>query len=148
MALPLLNAGSMNVADAVEIQDAQSIRMPAGLLGFEQVKDFRLVANPAEEPFLWLQATRAPNLSFLLISPFVVAPTYQPDIASDDAQSLGIGEPGDALLFNIVTLRGPSSATVNLKGPIVLNRHTRVARQVVLNNAANYSVQHPINPVA
>lgn len=138
----------MNVAVAEGIQNAELIRMPAGLLGFEQVKEFRLVSNPADEPFLWLQAEKSPTLAFLLISPFLVAPHYQPDIDTDDAQSLGITEPDDALLFNIVTLRGSSAATVNLKGPIVVNRHTGVARQIVLNNAGDYSVQHPIHVAA
>ena len=48
------------------------------------------------------------------------------------------------MVYNIVTLRGAAPATVNLKGPIVINRHTNLARQVVLNNAADYSVRHPI----
>jgi flagellar assembly factor FliW len=55
--------------------------------------------------------------------------------------------PNDALLFNIVTLRGPSRATLNLKGPIVINRHTHMGKQVILANASNYSVEHPL-PVA
>ena len=27
------------------------VRMPMGILGFEQMKDYLLIANPAEEPF-------------------------------------------------------------------------------------------------
>jgi flagellar assembly factor FliW len=34
---------------------------------------------------------------------------------------------------------------VNLKGPIVVNRHTLVAKQVVPHNAADYSVRHPLS---
>src|SRR6185369_99926 len=98
----------------------------------------------AEQPFVWLQAAETPALAFLLISPFVVTSDYQPDIPAADVESLGLAAPDDALVLNIVTLRRDSVATVNLKGPIVVNRHTRVARQVVLNNAAQYSVQHPL----
>ena len=41
-------------------------------------------------------------------------------------------------------MRGPQQATVNLKGPIVLNRRTLVAKQVIPLNAPEYSVAHPL----
>jgi flagellar assembly factor FliW len=31
-----------------------------------------------------------------------------------------------------------------LKGPVVINRNTGVGKQVVIANAAQYSVQHPL----
>jgi len=34
-----------------------------------------------------------------------------------------------------------------LKGPIVINRHTHIGKQVIITNAADYSVHHPL-PVA
>ena len=52
--------------------------------------------------------------------------------------------PTDAILFNIVTLRGSDPATINLKGPIVINRHTMIGKQVIPNNAAAYSLHHPL----
>jgi flagellar assembly factor FliW len=129
------------------VEDKTTLRMPLGLLGFERIKEYQLLANPEEAPFLWLQVPQDPALAFLLINPFVAATDYQPDIPEEDARFLDLQTPDDALLFNIVTLRGPSRATVNLKGPIILNRRTFVGKQVVLNNASEYSVQHPL-PVA
>jgi flagellar assembly factor FliW len=129
------------------VEEKTMLRLPLGLLGFERIKEYHLLANPKEAPFLWLQVPEDPTLAFLLINPFVAEADYQPDIPDEDARFLGLEEPTDALLFNIVTLRGPSRATVNLKGPIILNRRTLVGKQVVLNNAAEYSVQHPL-PVA
>jgi flagellar assembly factor FliW len=46
-----------------------------------------------------------------------------------------------------VTVHGTSQATVNLKGPVVINRHTHTGKQVIITNATQYSVQHPL-PVA
>jgi flagellar assembly factor FliW len=86
-----------------------------------------------------------------VIDPFLVLPTYLPDIPQADVEFLGLKEPADAQLLNIVTVHGPHRATVNLKGPIVVNRHTRVAKQVIIANAGEYSVQHPLpvsEPVA
>ena len=120
------------------------IQMPLGLLGFEQFKRFALVTNPSEEPFLRLRAVDDPKLAFLVLSPFVVLPSYQPEIADEDAQFLSLKGPEDTLIFNVVTVRSAQQVTVNLKGPIVLNRRTLRAKQVIPLNAPDYSVAHPL----
>ena len=125
---------------------ACEIKLPLGLLGFEQLKDYLLIVNPAEEPFRWLQVKDNQGLAFVVIDPFLVAPDYHPDIPEPDVEFLGIRTPDDAVLYNIVTIHG-QHGTVNLKGPIIINRHTGVGKQVVIANASDYSVQHPL-PVA
>jgi flagellar assembly factor FliW len=57
---------------------------------------------------------------------------------------LGLEGPEDALIVNIVTVSGPKQATVNLKGPIVLNRRTLTAKQVIPVNSPDFSVAHPL----
>lgn len=123
----------------------QTLQFPAGLLGFEQIKQFILLSNENEAPFSWLQVENDPSLAFLVVPPFEILPTYAPDISTEDAAFLKLNGPGDALLFNIVTLRRNGEASVNLKGPIVVNRHTLVAKQVVPHNAADFSVRHPLS---
>lgn len=118
------------------------VDLPSGLLGFEQFK--RYLLTPASEPFYWLRAENEPSLSFLVACPFRVAEDYAPDIPTEEARSLGIECPDDVVLLNIVTLRGKGRATINLKGPIVMNRFSRMARQVIISNAAEYSLQHPL----
>lgn len=123
------------------------IELPFGLLGFEAVKRYVLLANPKEDPFIWLQMLEGARKAFLLVSPFLVMPDYQPDIPAADVEFLELTEPADALVFSICTLRGPGRATVNLKGPLVINRHTMVGKQVIPNNAAQFAVTYPL-PVA
>ena len=123
------------------------IELPYGLLGFERVKDYVLIARPHEQPFMWFQMVADSNQAFLVVPPSLVAPDYQPDLSNDDVEFLGLTCPEDALLLNIVTLRGGGPATVNLKGPIVINRQTLIGKQVIPNNAAKYSLRHPL-PVA
>ncbi|HLP78738.1 MAG TPA: flagellar assembly protein FliW [Candidatus Paceibacterota bacterium] len=120
------------------------VRMPMGILGFEQMKNYLLIANPEEEPFRWLQVKDNASLAFVVIDPFLVIPDYHPDLPQTDVEFLGISNPEEAALLNIVTLHGPNRATVNLKGPVVINRNTGLGKQVVLANAAEYSVQHPL----
>ena len=119
------------------------IQMPLGLLGFERFKRFVLTAHPGEEPFLRLRSAEDPNLAFLVLSPFVVVPDYQADIAPEDVEFLGLQSASDMLVFNIVTTRG-AQATINLKGPIALNRTSLVAKQVIPLNAPGLSVAHPL----
>lgn len=122
------------------------ISMPLGLLGFEQVKKYVLLVTPEEEPFLWLQMLDNQNQGFVVISPSVAVPNYSPDIPEADIEFLGIKSPADALLLNIVTVRN-GQATVNLKGPIVINRNTLVGKQCIPTNVADFALQHPINPI-
>ncbi len=133
--------------EAPPVATASEVRLPMGLLGFEQLKDYLLVTNPEEEPFGWLQVKNEAALAFVVINPFLVEPNYSPDLPQTDVDFLGIEDPNDAVLFNIVTLHKGGRATVNLKGPIVLNRHTLTGKQVVVANASEYAVEHPL-PVA
>lgn len=120
------------------------IRLPFGLLGFEHVKQYTLLANPAEDPFMWLQMLDDAKQAFLVVPPDRLALNYQPDINDDEVGFLDLDQPTDAFLINIVTLRGNGQATVNLKGPVVINRRTHIGKQVIPNNAAQYSLRHPL----
>jgi flagellar assembly factor FliW len=139
----------MNCEDTLttELPAAQSVaplKLPMGLLGFEQMKDYLLISNPREEPFRWLQVKDNAVLAFVVIDPFLVAPDYSPDLPQADVQFLGLERPEDAQLYNIVTLHGNNRATVNLRGPVVINRHTGIAKQVILANASKYSLEHAL----
>lgn len=131
-------------ADVPTEERDQVIHLPSGLLGFENYKKYILLANPEEAPFVWLQVLDEPNLAFLVISPFEVDPAYEPNILDEDVESLGIREPSDALLYNIVTVPPKGAATVNLKGPILLNRNTLVGKQVIPQNASELPVRFPL----
>ncbi len=120
------------------------IEFPDGMLGFENVKKYVLLSQPQEQPFMWLQMIETADKRFLVISPFIIAPDYQPDISTEDVRFLGLTGPGDALVVNIVTLRSNRPPTVNLKGPIIINKHTLKAKQVIPNNAGKYDVNHPL----
>jgi flagellar assembly factor FliW len=120
------------------------IRLPYGLLGFEGVKNYVLLTNPDEAPFMWFQMLEEAKRSFLVVVPSLVVPDYHPNLGDGDVEFLELSSPGDAFLISIVTLRPHSQATVNLKGPIVINRRTLVGKQVIPNNAAGYALKHPL----
>jgi flagellar assembly factor FliW len=130
--------------ELLPVKPENVIEMPMGLLGFEATKKYVLLSNPDEAPFLWLQVLEDPQLAFLVMPPSILFPTYQPEIGPDDVKVLGLKGPEDALVLNIVTLRPGGRATLNLKGPIILNRRSLVGKQVVPVNALHYNLQHPL----
>jgi flagellar assembly factor FliW len=71
-------------------------------------------------------------------------PDYRPALDPEDVEYLGLKSPEEAMFYNIVTLRGAGRATINLKGPVVAHRTTHIAMQVLLTNASDYSVHHPV----
>jgi len=139
-----MNSVSTFETETCAVPTVTEVRIPTGLLGFEQIKQYLLIANPGEEPFEWLQVKDNAALAFVVIDPFLVMPNYQPDIPQADVEFLGLEDPRDALLLNIVTVYSPKRATANLKGPVVINRRTLIGKQVVLANAGVYSIQHPL----
>ncbi len=139
-----MKAAETTSAPLPTVANECSLTLPAGLLGFEAIKKYLLIAQPEEEPFMWLQMLENPNQAFLVLSPFVALPSYSPDLSDDDASSLGLKGPQDAVLLSIATLHNDGRATVNLKGPIVVNRHTLIGKQVIPLNAHQFAVQHPL----
>lgn len=139
-----MNAVETTELEPLAVRSENIIHLPLGLLGFEKIKRYVLLENPHEAPFRWLQVLGDAGLAFLVLPPTQIFPDYEPDIAAEDVEFLELSSPEDALLMNIVTLRGKNRATVNLKGPIVVNRSSLVGKQVVPVNSTCYSLQQPL----
>lgn len=131
----------------LEAPSANTFTLPGGLIGFENYREAELLYEPDNLPFLWLKlsGTGAP-LHFVVIEPGGIVPGYEPELFDEHAVDLGLQDGAEAMLLNIVTLRQahPLEATVNLVGPIIVNRRTRCGRQVVIANYARYSAHHPL----
>jgi flagellar assembly factor FliW len=80
----------------------------------------------------------------VVVPPHFVLADYQPDLSELDVAFLNLNDPSEAFVLNIVTLRDQGQATVNLKGPIVINRRTLIGKQVIPVNAAEYAIRHPL----
>lgn len=125
---------------------ANEVELPAGLIGFPDHKRMELVFLPEQLPFLWMRLQGPEPLNFVVLEPRGVIADYEPEIFDEDAAALGIAGPEDATVLNIVCLdqAHPQNATVNLVGPVIINRRTGIGRQVVLANHGRYSARHPL----
>jgi flagellar assembly factor FliW len=126
--------------------DREKIRLPLGLIGFPQHREIEFLYQPAQLPFLWMRLHGPSPLNFVVIEPANFFPGYEPEIFDADAEYLELASAVDAAIFNIVTLRGkdPLAATVNLIGPLIVNRRNGLAKQVVLANHGRYSARYAL----
>ena len=115
--------------------DGAELYLDAGLPGFPGAHRFRLLPwGDAEGPFSLLMCLDAEELAFVVVRPEPFFSDYLPQIDRATADRLGLVRASDAIVYVIVTL-GPTplEATVNLLGPLVVNRRNRLAAQVVLD---------------
>ena len=120
------------------------VRMVRGLLGFDQ-KSFIIIALNGQEPFKWLHSLDDPDLAFLVIDPHFFIPDYSFEINSKDLTLLGADNSNDISTFVLVTIpKGqPDKMSVNLQGPVIINKKNLLAAQLVLGESI-YEIRHPI----
>jgi flagellar assembly factor FliW len=127
--------------------DAVELHFAAGLPGFPELHRFALTSwgRPRpDSPFMLMNSLDDPDVGFVVISPYVFYPDYTFDLDDTTVARLALTEPQDALVVCIVTLGDrPEDATVNLLGPIVINRRNLEACQTVLPHTA-YEVRAPL----
>lgn len=118
------------------------LEFPDGLPGFPHARRFQL--EPLEEdlpPFLAMRSLDVGGLRFVVVPPGAVFENYVIEVPEDDVERLGLHDADDALVVVIVTVSQPPTA--NLLGPVVVNRHTGLSRQVVLTGSG-YDVRTPL----
>ncbi len=115
--------------------DISELQFPDGLMGFPDARRFSLLAWGGEDsPFSLLHNLEDESLEFVVVPPLLFFPDYEPVIEEEAASRLGLTSADDAFMLVIVTVPDdPKAATANLLGPVIVNRHTRKAGQVVLS---------------
>lgn len=118
------------------------LTMPTGMVGFPAARRFLL--SPHQEGVFALECLDNPDLGFVVIAPERFFPDYFPVIDEATSEALGLDGVDSALLLLVVTL-GTSQrpAHANLLAPLVVNRHTKVASQVVLSDS-QFPLRAPI----
>jgi len=128
---------------SINVDESQKISFPQGLYGFEALKDYVLL-DAEQEPFFWLQSVDSQQIAFILINPFLFRPDYEMNVDNDDLLPIGINDPGNALIFSIVTIPSDGSPmTANLQGPLVINKDNSTGIQAVLSDS-RWKTKHDI----
>lgn len=131
----------------IEIEENQVIHLLNGMAGFPEEKQFALFKHSEESPFFWFQSIENGDLAFVLTDPLWFHPIYEVEISSEDAERLELNSVTEGIqtlvVVNMHSADGASEITANLLGPIVINPHRRLAKQIVLYRSP-YSHRHPI----
>ena len=127
----------------VDVDERQRIIFPFGILGFDQLKRYVLL-DARQQPFYWLQCMDVVDVAFVLINPRIFRPEYELEVDPEELREIDIQAPDDILDFAIVTIpENPARMTANLRGPIIINKRTRVGRQSISLNP-KWEVRHAI----
>jgi flagellar assembly factor FliW len=119
----------------------QALTMTEPVPGFPGHRDYVLVPADTAGVLFWLQSLTPDGPRFLAVSAAAFFPDYAPALPVPAQIELGLTGTAGAELFCLVTVPDGdvASATANLRAPVVVNRDTSQARQVVLTDGL-----HPI----
>lgn len=129
---------------AVSITSEDVIHFPEGLLGFNELRRFVLLDDPADEIFAWLQSCEEPGIAFPLLEPELFAAGFSIQLTRHDLEILQMTSQEGLRSFVIITIpQDPTQMTANMKAPIVINIAQRLARQCVLQDNS-LAIREPI----
>lgn len=103
--------------------------------GLEPLDAFDLDPVAGADGLYTLASVERPEIRLFTIDAERHLPGYSPELPDDRATELGIAEASDALLLVVVTPSREGS-TVNLLAPVIVNRATGSALQLVLDDDA------------
>jgi flagellar assembly factor FliW len=112
-----------------------SVHFPAGLIGFEDLKHFRLFEPQGAYPFKFLQAIQNEEYSFTCIDIGAIQPDYEVPLSPEDAEFLAAEKTDDVIVLALVVVPDDlRQMTANLAGPLVISKITSKGRQLALDS--------------
>ncbi len=126
----------------LEVWPEKVLTFPAGLIGFEEFREYVLVQPDGLEPLSFLVACDNPEVAFPVLPGELCLPGYAPDIPAATLDTIAAG-PGGRHEILAICSTAPDTGTLhaNLRGPVVVNPEKRLACQVVLHDSP-YSLRH------
>jgi flagellar assembly factor FliW len=100
--------------------------------GFAPHTEFVLEPVDGADGLFHLDAVDDAALRLYLVDPQTVVAGYTPELADEHVADLALTGPDDAMVLVVVS-RGADGVHVNLMAPIVANRGTGAAAQVILD---------------
>ena len=131
----------------VEVDESLIFTFISPIIGFEDAKNFVLIENDDNNIFRWLQSTQYPDLAFPVSKASYFQIDYNFEIDDKTVDMLELASIDDVLSLNIVNIpKGqPQKSTINLLAPIIINKRTKAAAQLILNGS-EYLVKQAIFP--
>ena len=131
----------------LEIEEQDVVRFADGIPAFEDEHEFVVLPYEEGTPYMFLQSMATPELAFLMTDPFVFFPDYSFELDDENMEKLEIKTMDDVLVCTLISIprSGVADMTTNLLAPVVINRHTMQAKQIVLEKT-QYTTKHRLFP--
>ena len=134
-----------HLAGALDAAGERTFTLARPFLGFPGSRLFRLRGlGERYEPFMSLSSLDEPSLGFIVVAPGALFSDYVVEIADADVALLGLEGSDDVEMLVLVSRHPGATPTVNLIGPLVVNRRTEVGTQIVLQDSP-YAVAVPVD---
>lgn len=131
----------------LDVQEDKIFHFADGLPAFEDEHYFVILPFEDDSPYAFLQSVTTPELAFLITVPFVFFPDYVFELDDTVTEDLTLNVPEDMQIYTLLTIPGGKikEMTANLMAPVVINKETREAKQVVLDKS-QYTTKHRLFP--
>jgi flagellar assembly factor FliW len=129
---------------AIHYEPHQVLRVPEGLFGFPEEKEFLLLELPASRPLVFIQSVHSQNLCFLSLPAQIVDPAYKLSMRLQDMLALGYAEGAlpimgkDLLCLAILMVGDHRATTANLAAPLVVDIVAHRGVQVIVTEAYSH----------
>ena len=131
----------------LEIEEQDVVRFADGIPAFEDEHEFVVLHYEEGTPYMFLKSMATPELAVLMTDPFVFFPDYSFELDDENMDKLEIKTMDDVLVCTLISIprSGVADMTTNLLAPVVINRHTMQAKQIVLEKT-QYTTKHRLFP--
>jgi flagellar assembly factor FliW len=124
----------------LRLREEDVLLFPTGLIGWEDCRQWVILADAENEAVGWLQSVTRPDLALAVVSPRRFVPDYRVRVVRRQLLPLQLESVAEAYVL-VVVGKSETALTVNLKAPIVLNLERRLGRQVVTRD--DQPMAHP-----
>lgn len=120
------------------------VSFPEGLVGLPDARRFAFDASEEIAPFLRMRCLDRAELTFLVVDPRLVQPSFRPALGAEALASIGLDPAAPALVLAIARIAPRvEDCSANLLAPLVINPSTLRGVQVVLD-PKEHSARHPL----
>ena len=128
----------------IEYEPEDTLTFLKGLYGFEEETEYLLLPFENSGVLFCMQSTKNPQLCFILMHPFTLAPDYAPVLQPEELKQLSVEKSEDLYYYVLCAMKKPpAESTVNMRCPIAVNPDRRTAIQVILEDNA-WTMRHQL----
>jgi flagellar assembly factor FliW len=117
----------------VEIEPDDILLFPQGLLAFDDLRHWVLLADDHNGALAWLQSVARPDVAFAVMSPRRVCANYRVQLKGSQLAGLELEQEHQTFVLTLLNHEG-GQTTANLRAPLLINLDRRLGRQVVTSD--------------